>query len=322
MRKVVCVTGASGFIGSWLVKRLLLRGYTVNATVIDLGDPKHTDHLLALDGAKERLHLFQANLLDDGSFDSAVDGSQGVFHLASPVIANPKDPQAEILEPAVKGTLNVLGSCAKFQSVKRVVLTSSMIAVLHSDRQLSPEVVVDESWFSDPEVLEKSEGWYRLSKTLAEEAAWKFVKEKGIDMVVMNPSVVIGPLLQPTLNVTNSMILNLINGAKTYANATVGWIHVRDVVYAHIQALEIPSASGRYCLSERVAHSSDIVELLRQLYPTLQLPVKCMDDKPFMPKYQISKEKAKGLGIVDYTPLEVTLKETVESLKEKKFVSF
>ncbi|GAB4835236.1 hypothetical protein Ancab_000145 [Ancistrocladus abbreviatus] len=280
MRKVVCVTGASGFIGSWLVQRILLRGYTVNATVIDLNftksankflcksknasDPKHTGHLLAMDKAKERLHLFQANLLEDGSFDSDV-GSQGVFHLASPVVANPKDPQAEILEPAVKGMLNVLGSCAKFHSVKRVVLTSSMTTT-------KPEIS-----YSDPEILEKSEGWYQLSKTLAEEVAWKFVKEKDIDVVVTNPSVIIGPLLQPTLNVTNAMILNLIN---------------------------------------------EIVELLRKLYPTLQLPEKCMEDKPFMPTYQISKEKAKGLGLVGHTPLEVTLKETVESLKEKKFISF
>ncbi|GAB4835237.1 hypothetical protein Ancab_000146 [Ancistrocladus abbreviatus] len=184
-----------GFHRIMACQALASPGYNVNATVIDLSDPKHTDHLLALDKAKERLHLFQANLLEDGSFDSAIDGSQGVFHLASPIVANPKDPQAEFLEPAIKGMLNVLGLCANFHSVKRVVLTSSMTAVLYSGRQLSPEVVVDESWYSDPEILEKSEGWYRLSKTLAEKAAWKFVKEKDINMVVMNPSVIIGPLL-------------------------------------------------------------------------------------------------------------------------------
>ncbi|KAF3960492.1 hypothetical protein CMV_014803 [Castanea mollissima] len=91
--KVVCVTGASGYIASWLVKLLLQRGYTVKATVRDTKDLKKTEHLLALDGAKERLKLFKANLLDEGSFDSAVDGCQGVFHTASPVFITASDPQ-------------------------------------------------------------------------------------------------------------------------------------------------------------------------------------------------------------------------------------
>ncbi|KAM1064515.1 hypothetical protein EV1_028280 [Malus domestica] len=59
--KLVCVTGASGYVASWLVKLLLRRGYTVKATVRDPSDPKKTEHLLSLDGAKERLHLFKAD---------------------------------------------------------------------------------------------------------------------------------------------------------------------------------------------------------------------------------------------------------------------
>ena len=51
-----------------------------------------------------------------------------------------------------------------------------------------------------------------LSKTLAEEAAWKFAKEKGIDVVTINPAMVIGPLLQPTLNTSAAVILNFVNG--------------------------------------------------------------------------------------------------------------
>ncbi|GMI66985.1 hypothetical protein HRI_000367800 [Hibiscus trionum] len=68
--KVVCMTGASGFIASWLVKLLLQRGYTVRATVGDPNEPKKTEHLVSLDGAKERLHLFK------GCFDSIVDGAK------------------------------------------------------------------------------------------------------------------------------------------------------------------------------------------------------------------------------------------------------
>ncbi|XVE90424.1 hypothetical protein DITRI_Ditri20bG0076700 [Diplodiscus trichospermus] len=209
--KVVCVTGASGFIASWLVKLLLQHGYTVKATVRDPNDPKKTEHLLALDGAKERLHLFKAELLDEGAFDSLVDGCIGVFHTASPCFVTVKDPQAELIEPAVKGTLNVLKSCAKVPSIKRVIVTSSTAAVVLTGKPLVDNVIVDETWFSDPVICEKSELWYLLSKTLAEKAAWKFAEENGIDMVTINPGMVSGPLLQPTLNMSVEPILSLID---------------------------------------------------------------------------------------------------------------
>ncbi|KAK6138322.1 hypothetical protein DH2020_027906 [Rehmannia glutinosa] len=248
----------------------------VHVPLVDIScysdDLKKTQHLLALDGAKERLRLIKANLLEEGSFDSLVEGCDGVFHTASPFYHAVNDPQAELIDPALKGTLNVLGSCAKVPSIKRIVLTSSVAAVAYNGKPRTPEVVVDETWWSDPEICKQMQQWYVLSKTLAEDAAWKFVKEKGIDMVAINPAMVIGPLLQPTLNTSSAAILNLINGAETYPNATFG-----------------------YCLVESVAHFSEIVNILRGLYPSLRLPEKCADDKPFVPKYQVSKEKQKLL---------------------------
>ncbi|WRX35123.1 NAD-dependent epimerase/dehydratase - like 10 [Theobroma cacao] len=338
--KTVCVTGASGYIASCLVKLLLLRGYTVKASVRDPNEPRKTQHLLALEGAEDRLKLFKATLLEEGSYDAVVEGCEGVFHTASPFYHDVTDPQAELLDPAVKGTLNVLNSCAKTSSVKRVVLTSSMAAVAYNGKPRTPDVVVDETWFTDPDYCKGLKLWYVVSKTMAEDAAWKFAKEKGIDMVAINPAMVIGPLLQPTLNTSAAAVLSLIKaklhllelffsisssgfsaGAQTFPNATFGWVNVKDVANAHIQAFEIPSASGRYCLVERVAHYSEIVKVLQELYPSFQLPEKCADDKPYVPTYQVSKEKAKCLGI-DFIPLDVSLKETVESLKEKGFVNF
>ncbi|XP_028758782.1 tetraketide alpha-pyrone reductase 1-like [Neltuma alba] len=272
--KVVCVTGASGFIASWIVKLLLLRGYTVKATVREPNDSVKVDHLLKLDGAKERLQLIKANLMEEGSFDVAVEGCEGVFHTASPVVLSVKDPQTELIDPAVKGTLNVLKSCTKSPSVKRVILTSSTAAVVYNGKPKTPEVVVDETWFSNPDICREFKMWYTLSKTLAEDAAWKFARENKIDLVALNPAVVIGPLLQPSLNESSAAISNLINGAQTFPNFSLGWIHVKDVANAHIQAFEISSASGRYCLVETVAHYSDIVKILHELYPTLPLPQK------------------------------------------------
>ncbi|XP_048551299.1 phenylacetaldehyde reductase-like isoform X2 [Triticum urartu] len=323
MGKVVCVTGASGYIASWLVKLLLHRGYTVRATVRDTADPKRTLHLQALDGAKDRLHLFKASLLEEGSFDAAVAGCDCVFHTASPFYHNVKDPKAELLDPAVNGTLNVLRSCKK-ASIKRVIITSSMAAVAYNGKPRTPDVVVDETWFSSAEVCEKNEQWYVLSKTLAEEAAWKFANDNGFEIVTINPAMVIGPLLQPTLNTSVEAILKFINGMSDHLlhnpNFSFGWVNVKDVALAHILAYEVPSANGRYCMVERVAHHSEIVKIIHEMYPNFPVPDKCADDAPFVPIYQVSKDKIRSLGM-ELIPLETSLKETIESLREKGFVT-
>ncbi|XP_072997947.1 phenylacetaldehyde reductase-like isoform X1 [Typha latifolia] len=349
--KVVCVTGASGYIASWLVKFLLQRGYIVRASVRDTADPKKTEHLRALDGAEERLQLFQADLLKEGSFDDVVEGCEGVFHTASPVHFVVHDPQADLIDPAVKGTLNVLASCAKTSSVKRVVITSSMSAVTQNGKPKTLNVVVDETWFSIAEIYKQSKlkrpngyclpfficnvvslkyvlyeelykMWYGLSKTLAEEAAWKFSKDNAVDMVSINPSMVIGPLLQPTLNSSVVDILNLINGSSTFPNITFGWVNVQDVAMAHILAYEVPSATGRYCVVERVLHYSELVKIIHELYPAFQFPEKCADGNPFVPVYQVSKDKMKTLGIVNLIPLETSIKETIESCRKNGLVNF
>ncbi|XP_019151167.1 PREDICTED: cinnamoyl-CoA reductase 1-like [Ipomoea nil] len=320
--KVVCVTGASGFIASWLVKLLLHRGYTVHATIRSLKVPSKVSHLLALDGAKERLHLFEADLLKENSFDDAINGCEGVFHTASPVDLSPSATKAELVDPAVKGTLNVLRSCVRTPSVKRVVVTSSTASVMFKPNPLSPTDVVDETWYTDKEFAEEAQQWYVLSKVLAEEAGYKYAEENGIDLVSLHPAFVIGPLLQPTLNLSSEVILDLVKGGKeTMPTGIYPLVDVRDVANAHIQAFELPSASGRYCLVGITIHSSQILKMASRLFPSLSIPDKYKDDLPAVATYQVSQEKAKSLGI-NYTSFDVSLKDTIESLKEKNFLNF
>ncbi|KAK4488610.1 hypothetical protein RD792_004377 [Penstemon davidsonii] len=314
-QQVVCVTGASGYVASWLVKLLLDHGYTVKATVRSLSDPSKVGHLKALEGAKERLHLFEANLVEEGSFDSIVDGCQCVFHTASPVILKVSDPQAELMEPAIKGTLNVLESCTKVSSIKRVVITSSTAAVMTNRNPKGPDVIIDETWFSDPEFCQETEQWYNKSKVLAEKAAWKFAEENGIDLVVMNPGSVLGPLLQPTLNFSSEFVLSLVKGEDLFSEYS--FVDVKDVAYAHLLAFENPLATGRYCLVGSTVNYGAIVNILRKFYPSLNIQYNGSGDPKI---FQVSKKKAESLG-VKFTPLEVSLKDTVESLKEKGFLT-
>ncbi|KAM0902097.1 hypothetical protein ACQ4PT_019609 [Festuca glaucescens] len=311
-KKVVCVTGAGGFIASWIVKLLLLRGHTVRGTVRNPGRLRKPT--LPIQSCSTDQH--------QGKFREYTSASgSGIEFISANCQMHASIGVAELIEPAVKGTLNVLASCKKASSVKRVILTSSMAAVVFTENPLSPGVVVDEKWFSVPELCEKAKEWYVLSKTLAEQAAWKFSEDNGIALVTINPAMVLGPLLQPTLNTSAEIIKYLINGSPVYLNISFGWVNVKGVALAYVLACEVPSASGRYCMVDRVIHFSEVVKIIHEMYPSLPVPEKCADDQPLAPTYQVSRDKIKSLGI-ELTPFETTLRETIESLKEKGLVSF
>jgi len=211
---LVCVTGGSGFIGSWLVRRLLDRGYTVHATVKNLQDEGETKHLRALDGAGARLRLFQMDLLDPASVRPAVEGARGVFHLASPVILHPtQDPEKELVEPAVEGTLGVLRA-AKDCGVGRVVMVSSQTAMVPNPRWPADKVVDEDSW-ADVDLLKELQLWYSVSKTLAEKAAWDFAEKQGLQLAVLNPVLVLGPTLTPSITGSLQVFPQIMKGQSS-----------------------------------------------------------------------------------------------------------
>nr|CAC07424.1 cinnamoyl-CoA reductase [Populus trichocarpa] len=309
--QTICVTGAGGFIASWMVKLLLDKGYTVRGTARNPADPKNS-HLRELEGAEERLTLCKADLLDYESLKEAIQGCDGVFHTASPVTDDPE----EMVEPAVNGTKNVIIAAAEAK-VRRVVFTSSIGAV-YMDPNKGPDVVIDESCWSDLEFCKNTKNWYCYGKAVAEQAAWDMAKEKGVDLVVVNPVLVLGPLLQPTVNASITHILKYLTGsAKTYANSVQAYVHVRDVALAHILVFETPSASGRYLCSESVLHRGEVVEILAKFFPEYPIPTKCSDEKnPRKQPYKFSNQKLRDLGF-EFTPVKQCLYETVKSLQEK-----
>ncbi|KAJ6961661.1 cinnamoyl-CoA reductase 1-like [Populus alba x Populus x berolinensis] len=302
--QTVCVTGAGGFIASWIVKLLLEKGYSVKGTVRNPADPKNS-HLRELEGAQERLTLCKADILDYESVKEAIQGCDGVFHTACPVTDDPD----KVMEPAVNGTKNVIMAAAEAK-VRRVVFTSS-IGTVYMDPNRSPDVVVDESCWSDLE-------YCKNTKTVAEQDAWDVARNKGVDLVVVNPVVVLGPLLQPTVNASILHILKYLTGsAKTYANAVQAYVHVRDVAVAHILVFETPSASGRYICFEKMLHRGEVVEILAKFFPEYPIPTKCSDEKnPRKQNYKLTNQKIKDLGI-EFVPVKQCLYESVKSLQEK-----
>lgn len=258
-KKPVCVTGASGFIASHIVKQLLEQGYRVRGTVRK--SSQNYPFLLALPGAAEQLELVEADLLAAGSYDKAVEGCDYVMHTASPYKNKVKNPQTDLVDPAVNGTETLLESCLKSDCVKRVILTSSIAAI--TDEPDSTKIFTEKEW-NTMSSLDRNP--YHYSKTVAELAAWDFIMKKrpAFDLVAINPFMVIGPSLGPSLNTTNEMIRDIMIGVYPgIMDINWGFIDVRDVARAHILAMETDTASGRYLCSAEALHMRDLVALLK-----------------------------------------------------------
>ncbi|KAF3449992.1 hypothetical protein FNV43_RR06071 [Rhamnella rubrinervis] len=319
-KRKVCVTGASGFLASWLVKRLLLSGYYVVGTVRDPENEKKLGHLWRLEGARERLKLVKADLKEEGSFDKAIFGCHGVFHTASPVLKPASDPKEEILGPAVEGTLNVLRSCKKNPCLKRVVLTSSSSTVRVRD-DFDPDVPLDESSWASIQLCERLQIWYALSKTLAEKAAWEFCNKNEIDLVTILPSFVIGPSLPPDLCSTASDVLGLLKGEteKFQWHGRMGYVHIDDVAACHMFVYEHKSANGRYLCSSTVVDNDELASLLSTKYPSLPIPKRF--EQLNRPYYEFNTSKLKSAGFeFKFKTIEEIFEDCISSLVDQGYL--
>lgn len=264
--ETVCVTGASGFIGAHLVRALLATGATVHGTVRDAGAAAKTAHLTSLPGAATRLRLFSADLLHPpGAFDAAVAGCTVVYHSASPYAFGVADAQRELVDPALRGTRSVLHSCAVAAGpgLRRVVLTSSVAAI--TDAGGRGRVFTGADW-NETSSLRRLPYYY--SKVLAERAAHAFMaaEPRPWDLVVVNPSAVIGPALSasPINTSVESFVVGPCTGASpVILDMAVGIVDVRDVAATHLAAASRGVAGARYICSDTEVAMKDIVATLR-----------------------------------------------------------
>ncbi|XVE76967.1 hypothetical protein DITRI_Ditri13aG0023600 [Diplodiscus trichospermus] len=273
----VCVTGGTGFIASWLIKRLLEEGYSVHTTVRpDPENKRDISFLTSLPGAAEKLKIFSADLSDPESFDAAIEGCKGVLHVATPVDFAKKEPEEVITERAISGTLGILKACLKSKTVKRVVYTSSASTVVFNSN-IDMDMMDESFWTAVDFVREKlhpNVHSYIISKTLTERAALEFGAEHGLDVVTVIPTFVHGPFICPKFagSVRSSLALILGNQHEYSSLMNTSMVHVDDVAKAHIFLLEYPDAKGRYNCSSDTISLLKMAEFLSAKYPEFSIP--------------------------------------------------
>eukprot|EP01129_Flabellula_baltica_P004362 TRINITY_DN1515_c0_g1_i2.p1 TRINITY_DN1515_c0_g1~~TRINITY_DN1515_c0_g1_i2.p1 ORF type:complete len:406 (+),score=85.19 TRINITY_DN1515_c0_g1_i2:565-1782(+) len=269
----VLVTGASGYIASHIIKLLQERGYRVIGTVRSLDNPERYEHLTKLcKNPRYQLELRTGDLLVEGSFDEAVQGCQYVIHTASPFIRNVENPQEDLIDPAVNGTLNVLNSCTREQGIQRVIITSSQAAItlgVNSEKRL-----VNEKDWNEEANLELEPYYY--SKRCAEEATWNFMneEERHFSVACINPSFVLGPLLHDKHSGESvDFLAELLNGRHPGV-AKFGFPHVdvRDVARAHILAMENEELRGRFLISGESEWLTNTARILKKYFPDHPVP--------------------------------------------------
>lgn len=249
----LAVTGASGYVASWVVHELLSRGHTVHGTVRDPSRADKVAHLRTLAAELPgELVLFAADLLKPGSFREAFEGCEVVIHTASPFHLDGGDPQTTLVDPALEGTRCALADADATESVKRVVLTSSVAAVYGDAAECAKRGgLLDESHWNESSRLDHMP--YPYSKTVAERAAWEIAgAQSRWKLVVVNPGFVMGPSLSKRKDGASAQfMIDMATGrfaSGTWAFMTP-WVDVRDVAVAHAEAALREDADGRHILS-------------------------------------------------------------------------
>lgn len=339
MQSKVLVSGASGYVATHVVERLLAAGHDVTGTVRNPADAAKVAPLRALPGA-ERLTLVAAELTDPDPFTAHAD-VDAIIHVASPYIIDVADPQRDLVDPAVEGTLSMLRAAARHPRVKRVVLTSSFAAVTDAPED---RVLTEADWNTRSTLTRNA---YYYSKTLAERAAWDFMaREKpGFTLVAINPFLVVGPSHTKSVNVSPQIMVDLFNGTYPAIMAlNWGFVDVRDVADAHIAAMDHPAASGRYLCAAETRSMQDVVALMRAEGFTGKLPKRDLSNplgtmvaklasyaQPRgvgsylrshlgrVPRFDNGKSR-RDLGLT-YRPVETTIRDTLNDLEKWGHIS-
>ncbi|KAH9299311.1 hypothetical protein KI387_030993 [Taxus chinensis] len=344
-RERVCVTAATGFIGSCLVKNLLEKGFTVHATCRDPENPAKTGHLLSLPGAKERLHLFKADLSHQGSFDSAIEGCDFLINLATSMEFDSNDPeclvfslfdgtyQTGFIRSTIDGTVDILRACKKAKTVRRVIHTSSITAASPLDENGNFKECLDESCWTPVDYIraKKPKYWmYYVTKTLAEQAALQCSADDEIEVVTVCVALVGGPSFTPTFPSSISQILTPITGNRELCETvnelqsltgSIPMVHIEDVCHTHIFLMQHPFAVGRYLCCSDALTIADMADFFSKRHQPVHIAFKNMvkdEVKGFVP---VSSKKLTELGFSYKYGMEEIVDHGIQCAKKMRVLS-
>ena len=327
----VLVTGATGYIGLHCIHQLLNQGYAVNGSI---RSPERKEEIFEAlknqNTSTENLNLFTFNLTEDDGWDEGMEGCDYLLHVASPIALENHDEDF-FVKPALAGVKRAF-KFAKKHNVKKVVLTSSVAAIFDT---LEEKTYYDETDWSDPD--NPSISHYSKSKTLAERAAWDFVKNEDnpFELAVINPALVIGPSLSGDLGESNKAIAMVATGKMPVAvPLQFGYVDVRDVATAHVLAMQNSNSNGeRFALAEKDLWYKDVAKVLRDngfdKAPTFNVPVwlakilanfskELKITLPYLGRVRSVKNTSKAKDILGWNPrpAEQSIIDIAEQIKE------
>ncbi|CAL5029818.1 unnamed protein product [Urochloa decumbens] len=277
MKKTACVTGGNGYIASALIKMLLEKGYAVKTTVRNPDDRAKNSHLKDLQELGP-LEVFRADLDDEGSFDDAIAGCDYAFLVAAPVNLASENPEKELIELGVQGTLNVMRSCVKAGTVKRIILTASssgrICKATGTSWTRSPGPTFCSEIPNVPVLKQNADGSrasqaYPVSKVLLEEAS-RFAAEHGISLVTVLPVVTVGAAPARQIHTSVPGCLSLLSGDEAAfgalramdASGVVALVHVDDLCRAEVFVAEERRTRRQYTVNTSLL-TGDLLEKLR-----------------------------------------------------------
>ena len=284
MADIVVLTGGTGYLGSRILKDLLKRDYKVRLTTRSVEKTNAIDWITELKMEfSGQLSIHYGDLMDAESFIKVMEGARYVIHSASPFkIEGVKNAKSELIEPAVKGTQNVLDAVDRSTSVEKVVLTSSLAAIYGDAKDME---LIDSDKFNENHwniSSSISHQPYSYSKVAAEKAAWKCNEGKTWKLITINPGFILGPTISNRNDSTSiKFIIDMVNGKFKMGVPDLYFsvVDVRDVSIAHIKALESDNANGRYICTNKTLHVLDISKGLKKVvghkfnkFPSRKLP--------------------------------------------------
>ncbi|XP_011022524.1 PREDICTED: dihydroflavonol-4-reductase-like [Populus euphratica] len=298
MATKVCVTGGSGYIGSWLIRKLLVKGYTVHATLRNLEDKSKVGLLNSLPYADTKLVLFQADIYKPHEFDDAIQGCEFVFHVATPMQQDPESSQnKDRVEATIAGARSIADCCAKSHTVKRLIYTATVLASspLNEDGSAYKSCMDESCWtpsdlsltYANDYVLE-----YTNAKTLAEKEVLSYhhfkPKDAKLEVVTLLCGLMGGETILSHVPSSVQVIISPFTGdisgyyhGLKFVEEVLGSVPLvgnDDVCEAHIFCMEKPSMKGRFLCSAADPTVREIKAYLEENHPEFKIDEKFREE--------------------------------------------